>query len=100
MLALGCEVEVVVVVGSYARLLRAAGGAWQRERVRPSGDFSFYFFCHRGLFEYFMKTSQKQARVWGIIYNEEPARLQRRNWEVQETALRGCKHSGSVGFFV
>lgn len=64
MLALGCEVEVVVL-GSYARLLRAAGGAWQRERVRPSGAFKFLFFynCHRGLFEYFMKTSEKHTSV-------------------------------------
>lgn len=42
MLALGCEVVAAGVagaaVGSSSRLLRAAGGAWQRERLRPSRD--------------------------------------------------------------
>lgn len=100
MLALGCEVEVeVVVVGSDSRLLRAAGGAWQRVRVWPSRDNFFFFFfynCHQGSFEYFMKQSEARASV-GYIDDEELARLQRWNWEVQETALWGCTHSTSVG---
>lgn len=41
MLALGCEAVAAGAagaVGSSSRLLRAAGGAWQRERLRPSRD--------------------------------------------------------------
>lgn len=78
MLALGCEVEVAVV-GSPSRLLRAAGGAWQRKRVRPSRAFFFFFLqlSSRSIWIFYEKQSEARAQAWawasGPIDGEEPS---------------------------
>lgn len=106
MLALGCEVEVAVV-GSPSRLLRAAGGAWQRERVRPSRAFFFFFpptvigARLNILWKAVRSTSASvSVSVGAHRWRGTQPGCSEGNWEVRETALWGCFHSGSVGGFV
>lgn len=70
MLALGCEV-VAVAVGSYSRLLRAAGRALRRERMRPSRDIFFTNVIRAHLNN--LWNSQKHVGVLDTIDVEEPA---------------------------
>lgn len=67
MLALGCEVVAAVAagaVGSYSRLLRAAGGAWQRERLRPSRDI--FLQMSSGLIWIIYGTVRSTCECWVI----------------------------------
>lgn len=89
MLALGCGVvaaaAVAGAVGSYSRLLRAAGGAWQRGEAATQQGYIFTNVIGAHLNN--LWNSQKHVRVLGNIDVEEPARVWRQDWEVLETAL-------------
>lgn len=121
MLALGCEVEVAVV-GSPSRLLRAAGGAWQRERVRPSRAFFFFFLqlSSGPVWIFYEKQSEARARAWawasGPIDGEEPSPAAAKGtgrcgrqlcgaastldqWGVLFFCLKGCRVTFILFFF-